>query len=130
MQVIPETADQFKVTDYFQPDSNVYVGVEYLKYLDKYFSAFPIDSTERVKFVLASYNAGAGHVLDAIRLAQKYGKDPNVWDNNVDFYILHKNEPEYYRDPVAKNGYCNGVQTYKYVQSVLDTYNNYKNIKQ
>lgn len=130
MQVIPETADQFKVTDYFQPDSNVYVGVEYLKYLDKYFSVFPIDSTERVKFILASYNAGAGHVLDAIRLAQKYGKNPNVWDNNVDFYILHKNKPEYYRDPVAKNGYCNGVQTYKYVQSVLDTYNNYKNIKQ
>ena len=44
--------------------------------------------------------------------------------------MLHKNEPEYYRDPLSKNGYCNGRQTYKYVRQVLETYNNYKNIKQ
>lgn len=130
MQIIPETAEQFKVENYFQADSNVYVGVEYLRYLDKYFSSYPIEPEERIKFILASYNAGPGHILDAIRLAQKYGKDPNVWDNNVDFYLLHKNDPQYYRDPIVKNGYCNGGQAYKYVQSVLDTYNNYKNINQ
>lgn len=129
MQVIPETADQFHVFDYFEPDSNVYVGVAYLRYLDKYFSARPIDSLERVKFVLAAYNAGAGHVLDAMRLAGKYGKDPNKWDHHVDYYILHKNEPEYYQDVLSKNGYCNGPQTYKYVQRVLETYNHYKNIR-
>lgn len=129
MQVIPETADQFHVFDYFQPDSNVYVGVEYLRYLDKYFTSYPIDSLERVKFILASYNAGAGHVLDAMRLAQKYGKNPHVWDHNVDYYLLHKNKPEYYRDSLAKNGYCNGTQAYNYVQQVLETFNNYKNIK-
>lgn len=129
MQVIPETADQFHVFDYFQPDSNVYVGVEYLRYLNRYFTAYPIDSLERIKFILASYNAGAGHVLDAMRLAQKYGKDPYIWDNNVDYYILHKNKPEYYRDSLAKNGYCNGPQAYNYVQQVLENFNNYKNIK-
>ncbi len=129
MQIIPETAEQFNVFDYFQPDSNVYVGVEYLCYLDKYFSAHPIDSTERLKFILASYNAGPGHVLDAMRLAQKYGKDPSKWDNQVDYYILHKNEPLYYRAPEAKNGYCNGKQTYNYVRQVMETYNNYKNIR-
>ena len=51
-----------------------------------------------------------------------------AWGNH--YYLLHKNEPEYYRDPLSKNGYCNGRQTYKYVRQVLDTYNNYKNIKQ
>ena len=130
MQIIPETADHFNVGNYFEPDSNVYVGTEYLHYLDRYFSSQPIDSSERLKFVLAAYNAGPGHVLDAIRLANKYGKDATLWDNNVDYYLLHKNEPEYYRDPLSKNGYCNGRQTYKYVQQVLETYNNYKNIKQ
>lgn len=129
MQIIPETADQYKVTDYFQPDSNVYVGVQYLSYLEKYFSAMPIDSTERIKFVLASYNAGAGHILDAMRLAEKYGKDPHKWEDNVDYYLLHKNKPEYYRDSLAKNGYCRGPQTFHYVNRVLETYNNYKNIK-
>ena len=130
MQIIPETADHFNVGNYFEPDSNVYVGTKYLHYLDRYFSSQPIDSSERLKFVLAAYNAGPGHVLDAIRLANKYGKDATLWDNNVDYYLLHKNEPEYYRDPLSKNGYCNGRQTYKYVRQVLETYNNYKNIKQ
>ncbi len=129
MQVIPETAEHFKVYDYFQPDSNVYAGVSYLKYLDKYFTSYIPDSTERIKFILASYNAGPGHVLDAIRLAGKYGKNPQIWNNNVDYYLLHKNKPEYYQDPLAKNGYCNGPQTYHYVERVLETYNNYKNIK-
>lgn len=130
MQIIPETANNYNVSAYFSPDSNVYAGVQYLKYLDNFFTEQAVDSTEKVKFILASYNAGAGHVLDAMRLAQKYGKDPHKWDNNVDFYILNKNKPEYYRDALAKNGYCNGTQTYKYVQRVLDTYNNYKNMNQ
>ena len=73
MQIIPETADHFNVGNYFEPDSNVYVGTEYLHYLDRYFSSQPIDSSERLKFVLAAYNAGPGHVLDAIRLANKNG---------------------------------------------------------
>ena len=129
MQVIPETAEHFNVSDYFQPDSNVYTGVSYLKYLDKYLTSYVPDSTERIKFILASYNAGPGHVLDAIRLADKYDKDPQIWTNNVDYYMRHKNEPQYYQDPLSKNGYCNGPQTYKYVERVLETYNNYKNIK-
>lgn len=129
MQIIPETAEHFKVYDYFQPDSNVYTGVSYLQYLDKYFTSHVPDSTERIKFILASYNAGPGHVLDAIRLADKYGKDPQAWNDNVDYYLLHKSEPEYYQDPLSKNGYCNGPQAYYYVQRVLETYSNYKNIR-
>ncbi len=129
MQIIPETAEQYNVSDYFRPDSNVYAGVEYLRYLDRFFAAQNIDSTERVKFTLAAYNAGAGHVLDAMRLAEKYGKNPHIWTENVDFYIRHKNKPEYYRDTLAKNGYCNGPQTYHYVNRVLEVYSDYKNMK-
>lgn len=42
MQVIPETASMFNVFDYFQPDSNIYTGVRYLKYLDNIFLQYPI----------------------------------------------------------------------------------------
>ena len=127
MQIIPETANTYNVSDYFLPDSNIYAGAQYLKYLDNYFTEQAVDSTEKIKFILASYNAGPGHILDAMRLAQKNGKDPHKWDDNVDFFLLNKNKPEYYKDPVVKNGYANGTQTYKYVQQVLDTYRNYKN---
>lgn len=129
MQIIPETAGNFNVTDYFSPDSNVHIGMLYLKYLDNLFTQQGVDSTDKVKFILASYNAGAGHILDAMRLAEKYKKNPAKWDNNVDYYLLNKSKPEFYRDPVSKNGYCNGKQSYQYVQQVLETYNNYKNIR-
>lgn len=129
MQIIPETANMFKVFDYFTPDSNIYTGVQYLKYLDNIFSEYPISSQEKLKFTLASYNVGAGHVKDAMRLAEKYGKNPYVWDNNVDFFLRHKTDPEYYRDSLSRNGYCNGQQAYDYVHRILDTYNNYKHIR-
>ncbi len=129
MQIIPETAKQFSVSNYIQADSNIYVGASYLQYLDKYLTKHVPDSTERIKFVLASYNAGPGHILDAIRLAQKHEKDPQIWKGNVDYYLRHKNMPQYYQDPLAKNGYCDGSQAYSYVERVLETYTNYKNIK-
>ena len=130
MQIIPETAEHFHVFDYFRPDSNIHAGVSYLKYLDKYLTSYIADPQERIKFILASYNAGPGHILDAIRLTKKYGKNPYLWENNVDFYMRHKNEKQYYQDSLAKNGYCNGPQTYHYVRRVLDIYNNYKSIKE
>ena len=36
------------------------------------------DSAERVRFVLAAYNVGLGHVKDAQQLAEKYGKNPTT----------------------------------------------------
>lgn len=128
MQVIPETANMFNVFDYFQPDSNIYTGVRYLRYLDDIFTKYPLSPEEKLKFTLASYNVGAGHVMDAMRLAQKYHKDPYLWDNNVAFYLRHKSEPEYYRDSLSRNGYCNGQQAVDYVSKVLETYSNYKHI--
>ena len=49
MQVIPETANMFNVFDYFSPDSNIYTGVQYLKYLDNIFSAYPISPPGKIK---------------------------------------------------------------------------------
>lgn len=129
MQVIPETAALFNVFDYFQPDSNIYAGVRYLKYLDDLFLQYPMTEKEKTKFTLAAYNAGAGHVKDAMRLAKKYGKDPFVWDNNVAFCLQQKAYPEYYRDSLSLNGYCDGQQTVDYVQRVMETFNSYKHIR-
>ena len=48
------------------------------------------DPVEKIKFTLASYNAGIGHIYDAQRLAEKYGKNPYVWDDNVAEYIRRR----------------------------------------
>jgi soluble lytic murein transglycosylase-like protein len=57
MQLMPETALRFGVSDPFQPDENIAGGVRYLDWLMEKFDSDPI-------LVLAAYNAGAGAVRD------------------------------------------------------------------
>jgi len=128
MQVMPESAELFRVEDYEEPGKNIEVGVRMLKWLDDYFRKEVPDSAERIKFVLAAYNVGLGHVKDAQRLAAKYNKIPIVWTNNVDYFLLNKSASKYYRDPVVKWGYCRGEEPYNYVDKVLSTYHHYVNL--
>ena len=129
MQLMPTTAKRFGVNKSSSPTDNIKAGIKFIKWLDKRFENRGItDEEEKIKFILASYNVGLGHILDARRLAEKYGKDPNVWENNVDEFILKKSDPEYYHDPVVKYGYCRGSETYQYVYQILDRYEHYKNI--
>jgi len=125
MQVLPTTAKSYGITKLQHPESNVRAGVRYLNYLIDFWEQIP-DSTQRVKFVLASYNAGPGHVADARRLAEKYGKDPNIWEGNVDQYIKLKSQPKYYRDEVVRHGYCRGSEPYQYVKKIMERYEQYK----
>lgn len=129
MQLMPTTAKRFGVNKNSSPKENIKAGIKFIKWLDKRFENRGIkDEEEKIKFILAAYNVGLGHILDARRLAEKYGKDPNVWENNVDEFILKKSDPKYYHDPVVKYGYCRGTETYQYVYQILDRYEHYKNI--
>ncbi len=129
MQLMPTTARRFGVNRNSPPEKQIKAGVEFIKWLDKRFENRGItDEEEKTKFILASYNVGLGHILDARRLAEKEGKDPDKWENNVDEYILKKSNPKYYKDPVVKYGYCRGSETYNYVYQILDRYEHYKNI--
>ncbi len=130
MQLMPETAKAFGVDNITSPEENIRGGIKFLKWLDKRM-ALRIDAPEeRLKFVLASYNVGIGHVLDAMKLAEKNGKNPKVWDNNVDYYLLNKSKPLYYNDPVVEFGYCRGEEPYLYVSEILERYEHYKNLMQ
>jgi len=73
---------------------------------------------------------GLGHVLDARRLANAYGGDPNVWDNNVAYYLLNKSNPKYYNTELVKYGYCRGEETFNYVKEVIRRYELYKRVIQ
>lgn len=128
MQLMPHTAQKYGVDSLSSPMDQIKAGVQFIKLLDKQFLDKIADKDERTKFVLASYNAGIAHVYDARRLAEKYHKDPNLWDENVDFYLLNKSKPEYYNDSVVKYGYCRGTEPYNFVYDILDRYNHYKNV--
>jgi membrane-bound lytic murein transglycosylase F len=126
MQIMPATAFELGIDSDATPVEQIAAGVRYLKWLDRQFSADITDPAERQKFVLAAYNGGIAHVLDARRLAAKNNKNPNIWDGHVDYYLLNKSKPEYYLDEVVYYGYCRGEEPYKYVSEILDRYGHYR----
>lgn len=128
MQLMPRTAERFGVSDLSSSTESIRGGTKFIAWLDKQLNKAVPDSLERVKFILASYNVGLGHVLDAIRLAKKNGKDTTIWKDNVDYYLLHKSNPKYYRDPVVKYGYCRGSEPFSYVSEVMERYDEYKKV--
>ena len=125
MQVMPATGASFGVNDLFDPEENMRAGTAYLKRLQGMWEGIP-DTLDRMKFILASYNAGPGHVMDAQRIAEKLGKDPKIWDENVAEGILLKSRPEYFNDDLVKYGYCRGREPYEYVQEIFGRYEEYK----
>ena len=127
MQLMPVTAQKMGISKNATPVQQIKAGTELIKWLEERFENIQ-DHSERIKFVLAAYNVGLGHVLDAQKLAEKDGKDPDIWDDNVDEYLLKKSDPDFYNDPVVKYGYCRGIETYNYVSQILDRYEHYKNI--
>lgn len=129
MQLVPQTAKHYGLdTIDATAEQSIMAGTKYILDLDRYWKKYITDKQERIKFVLASYNAGLGHVVDARNLAEKYGKNPNVWEDNVDYMILQKSNPLIYNDPVVKCGYCRGQETSAYVREILNRYSHYKNI--
>jgi len=126
MQLMPVVMERYEIDHDATPEEQIEVGGKLLLHLDHCLQNKVTDSAERVKFVLAAYNAGLGHVYDAQRLAEKYGKSPDVWTDNVDFFILNKSKAEYYNDTCCRNGYLRGTETYRFVESVLKKHKQYK----
>lgn len=125
MQLMPETAARFGVDDPTDPEQNIKAGYKFLIWLDNRFAELVPDSVERVKFTLAAYNVGIGHMMDAIRLAEKVNLNTHLWYNNVESALLLKSNPSFYADPVVKHGFCRGTETINYVRNIMDRYYNY-----
>jgi len=128
MQLMPATAEIYGIDSSSSASDQIKAGIEFLQWLDGQLPAEIDDPEERIRFVLAAYNVGIAHIYDARRLAEKHDKDPNVWTNNVDFFILNKSKPEYYRDSVVRYGYARGEETYKFVVEIFERYEHYKKV--
>jgi membrane-bound lytic murein transglycosylase F len=128
MQMMPETAARMGIDSSASPEENIRAGIKYINWLHTIFDPKIADENERVFFILAAYNAGPGHVLDAMKLAEKNGLDPQVWGGNVEPWMLKKSLPEYYNDEVVKNGKFRGVESVKFVAEIIDRYSHYRNV--
>jgi membrane-bound lytic murein transglycosylase F len=115
MQLMPRTAKAMGVKNSSDPANNIKGGIKYLDWLrDRFDSKLPI--SERLWFTLASYNAGAGHVHDARRLARKLGYDHNRWFDHTEKAMLLLSKKEYARK--ARFGYVNGREPVNYVRDI------------
>ena len=128
MQLMPSTARRFGVHEGSAPHEQIAAGVRLIKYLDNALKSRVPDPEERKKFILAAYNIGLAHVLDAYNLAGKLDKNPMIWDDNVEYCLLAKSQPEFYNDPIVKYGKVSGKETQRFVNDVLERYDHYKTV--
>ncbi len=121
-QVMPATGKELGFRKLEDPEEGIHAGVKYMHQLIGRVAP-EIPFKQRLRFALAAYNAGLGHVLDARRLAREQGLDPNRWFGNVEKTMLLLEKPKYYGR--ARHGYCRGSEPVKYVSEIQARYGNY-----
>jgi len=123
---MPRTAERFGVDPEAGMEDHIRAATMYLNRLDTLWRRAIPDRDQRLRFMLASYNAGPGHIIDAQRLALQLGLDPDRWEHNVERSVLLLADPRYYLLPEMRNGYCQGNQVFHYVRDVLAIYRQLK----
>jgi len=125
LQLMPATGRQFGVRNPNDPEQNVAGAVRFLQWLTRHWTPRIPDPAERLKFILASYNTGAGHVEDAQRLAEANNDDPKRWAD-VSYWLLQKSKREVYTRPMVKYGFSRGIEPVTYVAIILDRFEHYR----
>ncbi len=126
MQILPTTADHLSLprSQIYEPEPNIAAAARYMRELQELFSDVN-NPQERLMFALAAYNGGYNHVRDAMSLTKKYGGIWQRW-SDVRRYILALSDPQYYRDPIVKNGYMRGSETADYVDKIMVRWSQYR----
>jgi membrane-bound lytic murein transglycosylase F len=127
MQLMPETAEKYGITDTSTPEEHILAGVKYLQHINQILPE-EIPEEERIPFMLATYNVGLGHILDARRLAEVHGSNPNIWFDNVEVELLKKQDRTIVRDSIIRHGYARGQETVNLVRDVLERWQHYQNL--
>lgn len=123
MQLMPQTATSFGLNDstIFVPEENIAAGIHYISRLQDIFS-FIDNREEQTKFVIAAYNAGPAHIMDARRLAKRYGRSAYIWYGNTEYWLQQLHPDAYANDSVVLYGAFDATETVNHVRKVLHTY--------
>lgn len=128
MQIRPVVAQHFNIPEeqLAETETNVRVAGMLLSELEDMLNLpETTPAVDRMSIILASYNAGIGHIYDACRLARSEGADPNTWES-VSHYLQMMSDPTYYNRDVVRYGKFNGsAQTLGYVREVMKVYHEY-----
>jgi len=117
MQLTQNTAKEMGVADRRDPAQSISGGVGYIEKLYKRYDE--ATNPDRLLIALASYNVGHGHILDAQKIAEEKGFNPNSWSSLQEILPLLR-YPKYYKK--TRYGYCRGTEPVRYVNRVLTYY--------
>ncbi len=114
MMLTLDTARELGIKNRLDPRQSILGGA---RYLAKIRSKLPpsIKEPDRDWFMLAAYNVGLGHIMDARILARRLGKDPDRWQDVAQVLPLLARR-KYYRH--LKHGYARGWEPVIYVQQI------------
>ena len=126
MQVMPATAMELKIADLPVPENGIRAGVELMARYAKVFADPKIQEKDRIRFALAAYNCGAGHVQDARRIATAANLDLNKWFGNVERAMLLLSKPQWAGK--VRYGYCRCNEPVRYVSEIQTRYGSYAEV--
>lgn len=123
MQLLPDTFASLGFGKIYDTEQNIRAGASYLKQLMRSYANANLTEDEKLRFVLASYNAGASHLADARQLATKLGWQ-DTWYGGIQQAFKLLMDERYYKQ--VEHGYCRGIETTRYVSDIMDRYALYK----
>ncbi|MCR4859661.1 MAG: transglycosylase SLT domain-containing protein [Bacteroidales bacterium] len=128
MQMMPRTARNYGVTDPLDPEINIAAGARLLGDLIKRYYKEGDNMTERYKYALAAYNAGAGRIDDCLRVAHLLGVDTSYWFNIVSQVLPRMQDETTLATGAVKTGPFRGEETVFYVDNVIAIYDRLRQI--
>jgi membrane-bound lytic murein transglycosylase F len=134
MQIMPVTGEELArvldMEDMSRPHDNIRAGVYYLRRL---YDLFPgAEDGDRMKLALAAYNAGIGRIYDAQEIAAYFHQNPLAWESIKDVLPLlaRRHSPlhrsVWQQDHPRSGWFGNAGQTVKYVESVMNNFDEYR----
>ncbi len=115
MMLTQETASSLGIEDRVDPAKSIRGGAKYLAHLLKRVPK-SVTGENRIKFALAAYNIGMGHLYDARELARKQGKNPDSWQSLRETLPLLAQKKYYSR---LTYGYARGTEPVQYVNAIF-----------
>nr|WP_268794300.1 membrane-bound lytic murein transglycosylase MltF [Salinivibrio proteolyticus] len=118
MMLTLPTAKSVGVRNRLDPEQSIKGGALYLQ---RVLERVPdsVNPHERIWFALASYNIGFGHMMDARRLTEAQGANPNSW-SDVKKRLPMLAKRQYYTQ--TRYGYARGYEALSYVENIRRYY--------
>jgi soluble lytic murein transglycosylase-like protein len=134
MQIMPHTGATLEQTigleEHKSPRNNLIAGIYYYALL---VARYDVTGEDKYKFALAAYNAGSGHVEDAMTIAYFQGQDYLKWENVKETIKMLGTGNDSLHQQIWKSRPVNGTFTnwkepVNYVSSIMYYWGEYKKV--